>query len=281
MRDFLVKLLLGVITLGLGAFVGIYTKAWQDKKAVQTRSLDASVAISKVIERLAISGRSLEVRLDNKPIQALSQVSIKLFNANDRPYEDIPAYVDIKSAQGESLEIISEEVAGANGLRETITKDNSVSQNNAGNIHLGYRIKTANPLGLEPILVATYLVEGRPTEATLRIDKTGLNTRQFDFSSFFISPWYKSDLLFGIGFIVFYILISYLFITYARRANAKQKAKHDAYLKEKLTERINGLGDKPDVSTIVEAVSDIDNRYRWENTPALLRRLMRLKQPAS
>jgi len=282
MRDLLSKLGISLIPLILGALIGIYTKAWQDKQQVQTQYLDKDVSIRNVIGQLSISGRKLDILLDSKPIENLSQVYIRLYNATDQPYENIPVYIDIMPVEGDSLEIISKDVAGANGLREAVTGEpNVLSPNTAGSVHLGYLVKTANPSREEPIFTANYIVLGKksPAIANLAIDKKGLATRQFSFSNFYKTPWYASEIFLISAFIIFYSVGGYILSRYLRRAGARQMEKYKAYLKENLTEKITELGDKPDPAAVVEAVSKISDKYKWENTSAFLRRFMGLKQP--
>ena len=282
MRDLFSKLVVIIIPLILGGLIGLFTQAWRDKQQVQTRYLDQSVSISDVIGHRSIPGRKLEILLDNKPIENLSQVSISLFNATDQPYDDIRAYVDIKPVEGDSLEVISQDVAGANGLREAVTREsNVITPGRAGSIHLGYTIKTANPLGSEPIFIAKYIVLGRerPALASLTIDKKGLDTRQLDFANFQKTSWYESSLFFVLALITAYAVGLYVMLKYARRAGVKQREKYEAYLQEKLPPKIKELGDNPDPSEIAKACSRIAERYRWENAPAWLRRFIGLKQP--
>ena len=285
MRDLTSKLIPGLLTLIIGAFLGTYVKSWQDKQPTQLRYLDVGTESYSLISRPSISGQKLEILLNNKPIGNLNQVLVTVYNRTDQNYEKVPIYVELVPQDGNSLQVIGEETAAANKVAQSISRIANVLPSKInGAVRIGYVIETANRSDEEPVFLAKYLVAGKISPKTeIMVEKKGLKARPLSLSLPQKTKGWQSDLIIAAAVIMGCATVMILLVKLAN----KLKFRKQQEIKKVLIEKFSKKMEEEDVKfepesiahTIVNTVLKLQEISHWERTPKLVRGLLRIKQP--
>jgi hypothetical protein len=273
MKDITKMALNSVFSLLTGALLAIVVQGWNTQAASQVRYLDYIVNYRPgILTRPDIHGRKIEILLDQKPIENLSEVEVSVYNFSDRDYEDVDFYVDLVPAGG-PVEVLAQDVVGARGRYETVEPLRDVVPD-PGELRYGYRVKTLNRSGFDvPAFQARYLtLGGTSPRARVEAIKTGVELRPFFEGMRNPFPWSSlGAILLGLLLLTLPVLWIDRMIARKRMISTDKKL-HEA-LRQSLAEaeKRGASAELQDSSRLALHVMSLFQRARWDSTPRLKR----------
>lgn len=290
-KKILIQIFVGIVMLVAGSVTGWLIKKDQDKRAREIRYVDLETNINtNIIGRPAEIEQKLEIMLDGKPINNLTQVEVKVFNLNDQDFKNIPIYIELTPEEGDSLNIISTDVSGSNSTRELIEENHQVAApKGLGGFRYGYNIKIANRSDESPIYYGSFLIQGtKNIEIEVEVAKAGIELRDYEWENYYKSPYYKSQIkwyetdfffiMIGIVVLAAYIAIVLLILRVVNRLNRKKVDKERKKIKELLLKDITNQKLLVPENLIDEFYKLIDKR-EWEKSSIINRLAGYVRKP--
>lgn len=282
MKSTFTQILVGIVVLVVGTFVGTVVEKYRSESEGRIRYLDKEVSKRKsILSRPRIPGKNLQVILDGNPIENLSQVTISIFNYSDKDYSQVPVYVELIPSSDKPIQIIGERAVGANDLPEAVASIKNVKSSEVtGGLRYGYEIKNVNrthDFDFKYAFHVSYLLLGEELpNIKVNTDSKGLRLRDFSYGHLYRDSWVEISLtiLIPIFGVAAYVLILFLTLRDAR----KKKKEKDEKLKENLKASLGDPQIREELGVEPQKVADLAiyfvrfiQKFRWEETPRLLR----------
>lgn len=281
-KIFLENILPGIVTLLLGTFIGIYVNSKKEVEDNKKRFLDYSLSIYPYLVKSPEEDLTSDVKVfyKEKSINNLTLVEVSLYNLSDKDFEDIPLYVTLFPALGDSLEIVRSNFTSYKNMPD-IVESKEISTTDLSK-KFEYKIKTANRSASSniyteenlPIIKASYLIIGaKNPKVELTLNKKGLDIRPWDYLNYSAS---SPSMVWVILFVLLaFVLLFFVFIFTIKIINffSRNKAERDL-IKRKQFILTNLLDDeiiKEQKWNIVDKIFKLNIKYSWDKASKLER----------
>ena len=143
MRNFFNKNLGGIILVLFSALIGYAVNAVKESSSNKKRYIDCWKNVSySNINKSDLVEKNIQILINGKPVNNLSSIDVKLYNFSDKNFADIPVYIELIPAKGDSLQLIEEDVDGIGKNIESMSADSIHPI--IGGFKFAYLIKAAN-----------------------------------------------------------------------------------------------------------------------------------------
>ena len=290
MKKLLVQLGISLAVLVAGAFVGVIVEQKRGKEETKIRYLDYDISYRRqVIDRPTIAGRKLEVFLDGKPIEHLSQVWVSIYNYSDQNYEKVPVFIELSPKTDDPLQIIAEDWVGPGGAPELVEHADVVHKPSVpGGSRYGYSLHVANKSApfSDPVFRVSYLLLGKTEpKVDVAIRKPGLQERELDYGLVIIEQrsWLEeiNPLASVLGMLTLYAVVMFVTFRIVRKKQAKQDEKLQAALIESLSQgEVQGVPiGQLEPSVLAGHIFKVVLRWRRESIPRIFRNISPIPKP--
>ena len=283
-KGILVQITVNIVILILGALLGFYVQGIrsdaEDERANKIRDLEYRVSKQPAIILPSVRGKKLEVLLDKKPVESISQITVRIYNNSDRDFEGVPIYITLKPTTGTNLQIVGESAVGPNEFPDAATPMANLSPtSDSTEKRFGYLVGTLNRSNyVEPQFSVTYVILGKDFPSVdIQTNKKGVNLRDFSTTiseidrswsyrllRFFLTPY---------GIAAYFLMISIPLALWSRKKERQSdealfKAFEALVSKSEVNERLKS-GEGPVVLT--QFLREEMPRIRWAETPWLFK----------
>jgi hypothetical protein len=168
-----VPILCVVVASAATALFTLWITEWSGRlRVLQYYASSASGLISKP----ELSGKQIQVLMDGKAIDNISQVAVSLFNTTDQDYEDVPVEVVFSSPNGGQISLIQVNISTEREFYEEVP----LPASRDGTLRFQYKFPVVNRSATNrAFFVANYFFVGdtAPT-MNLNVIKKGLTVQQ-------------------------------------------------------------------------------------------------------
>jgi len=200
--------LIGIITLLVGTFIGLYLDSLKTRYNDNVEYFDLKVSsIDNYLKTPSIAKNELEIIWKNEAVENISSLTLEFFNFSKDDFENIPIVIELHPQQNENIKVIAHRIIGEDG-REDIVKD-VVSSTDDESISYSFTAQLFNRTDTDsPNLVVTLLSSGKLAPVPkVFLNKKGVKIREYEsFNSYFLSVFEFVAILFvsilGIGYIL-------------------------------------------------------------------------------
>lgn len=287
-KELLGKFLPGLLSGIIIMVVGIIINNKKTKSDNEVKRFDVWINTHhQAIDKTILEKEKIQILWDGRPIHGISDVQIELYNFTGKSFQNIPVYVELFPAEGDTLKLMKEEVFGTNELQEGISvlKD-SLSHSKPGSLKFGYVIEVANQLdSLKPVFRANFpIVSKKEPRVKVLVKKDGLdaslqtyNHEHFDSIN---TPILRTDTALLIYFVLGYILLILAMVKIAGYFQIRRSKKLTVYLKIRFSELISNGNFKMDAEEVINKYDTYERQFNYEDASAFRKWLYRMKDPS-
>lgn len=284
MKIFLGKMAPGFVGSLIIVILGLYINNIREKKSNQKRHIDCfERVVFNGLDSTELNEHNFQVLYNGGPVHGVSTIDVELYNFADRDCENIKILIEITPKKGDSLQILEAIVLGPH--RHTVglkTIENNSKKTLRGSIRFEYELEAANRAdSLSDVLFdANYGIISRE-EPTLKvtIQGKGLEKGSYSRGHYQKLMWWETDDAFAIFFLTGIILFAIIFIKIILYFDKKRNVRWQQYLLKHLAERVNNGKVNYDAQSIINAYSEINERFDYDDASLITRRLKRMKSP--
>ncbi len=241
MKEYIGTIVIGIITLLIGAFIGYYVDIIKTQNQNKTRYIDVKIDNERGVLQAPDIVDDVEI-IWNKTdiIKAISSITVRLYNFTDKDFEKVPVYIELIPTDDQEIKIIASNTVGENDLPDSINALKNIGKPSSEKIiKYGYEIDTLNRSDdLQYIFKATYLIKGNTLpNANVYIKKKGLKEQVFSIKHYQSDPTIKEVLLKAlvvillIGITVGYIYLLRWMLKIGQKRKIKLANEHALYIK--------------------------------------------------
>jgi hypothetical protein len=276
MKDIFTKILIALITLGLGIPIGIWTESLRNEQANKMRFLDFDSQFhTNIIGHPDALEKKMNVFIDGIKVENISQIDIQIFNFTDKDFADVPLFIEINSLNGDTLKLLNEKVAGQEGLSDYIIPIQKIEPAKfKGALKFGYKLRTINRIGYKPVFTASFLIIGKADHFQINTMQSNLDIVKFDYEHFKKSKIWESSVFILICLLIFYLCFLFWIIRTSAKSQIKYNIKFGEFLKGKLVNT-----EEADSISIINQIIKLKNIYDWESTKKWRRIIEGQKNP--
>lgn len=254
--------LIGVITLLIGAFVGMYFDSLKKRYSDKLEYLDLKVrSVDNYLKTPSIAKNELDIIWKNEEVENISSLTIELFNFSKEDFEKVPVTIELLPKKNEDIKVIAYRVEGEEKRVDLI--DDISSSIKQKRISYSFTVNFLNRTDSDsPSVTATFLLAGKLAPLTkVLLNKKGVKIRKYDSSN--------NNILSLFEYVAIFLIAVILLGTFFYRKQAKREINSYRYVAEAIEHKLISESsivneDSPVVGTL--CIRDIMHEirlYRW------------------
>jgi len=200
--------LIGIITLLIGTFIGLYFDSLKTRYNDNVEYFDLRVSsIDNYLTTPSIAKNELDIIWKDEEVENISSLTLEFFNFSRDDFENVPIVIELHPKKAEEIKVIAHRIIGEDS-REDIVKE-VVSNTEEDKISYSFTAQLFNRTDTDsPNLVITLLSSGKVAPVPkVFLNKKGVKIRKFDSTnSYFLSVFEFLAIFFVAIFGIAYLL---------------------------------------------------------------------------
>lgn len=285
MKNYLEKIIPGLVIAIFGATIGFYLSNIKDRALNQEKDVDVyqNVAFTS-FPKSDMDEHNLKMLYNGKSIYGLSTIDVELYNYSDLPINDLKAYIEIKPQDGDTLKLMDSTVVGPHSEIDGFTTISSEKLPKAakGSLKYAYVVEFANPADslLDVILDGSYsIVSNKKPTVTVTLVGERVGKREYDSAHFNKIPLWETDSAVLIYIIIGFVLYVFILVKISSYFTTKRSKKFKTFMLEKFDETIKEGKLNLDAESIFAIYKKTNDQFDYNDTSPIMRWIRRLKPP--
>jgi len=203
-------ILISVITLLIGAFIGLYFDSLKARYKDKIEYFDLRIrSVDNYLKTPSIAQDELDIIWKDQKINNISSITIELYNFSNLDFEDVPIIIELFPRKREDIKVIAHHVVGEETREDLINNITSTLESNKliyeFSANLFNRTKKDSPN-----VIATFLIAGEMApKPNIFINKKGVKTRRYDSDHTAVLTDFEVILIFIFIFFAFVFIDNY------------------------------------------------------------------------
>jgi len=223
--------LIGVITLLIGAFIGMYLDSLKKRYDDKLEYFDLKVrSVDNYLNTPSIAKNELDIIWKNEKVENISSLTIELFNFSNEDFEKVPVTIELSPDKNEDIKVIAHRIEGEDKRVDLI--DDISSSIKSKRISYSFTVNFLNRTDSDsPSVTVTFLLAGKlaPLPKVL-LNKKGVKIRKYDSSN--------NDILSSFEYFAIFVIVVILFVAILYRKQAKREINSYRYVAEAIEHKL-------------------------------------------